>query len=35
MKDGRGLWVGDYWGVISIGYNRNIIQTPRSRSRIC
>ena len=28
MKDGRGLWVGDYWGVSSIGYNRNIIQNP-------
>ena len=28
MKDGRGFWVGDYWGVSSIGYNRNIIQNP-------
>ena len=22
MKDGRGFWVGDYWGVISFGVNR-------------
>jgi putative spermidine/putrescine transport system substrate-binding protein len=22
MKDGRGFWVGDYWGVISFGTNR-------------
>lgn len=27
MKDGRGFWVGDYWGAISIGANRNIVQT--------
>ena len=26
MKDGRGFWVGDYWGVISIGTNRNIVK---------
>ncbi len=26
MKDGRGFWVGDYWGVISLGSNGNIIQ---------
>ncbi len=25
MKDGRGLWWGDYWGAVSIGANRNII----------
>lgn len=28
MKDGRGFWVGDYWGASSIGANRNIIQNP-------
>ena len=27
MKDGRGYWIGDYYGVISIGYNANIIST--------
>ena len=26
MKDGRGFWVGDYWGVISIGTNQNIVK---------
>jgi putative spermidine/putrescine transport system substrate-binding protein len=26
MKDGRGYWVGDYWGVISFGVNRNVIR---------
>jgi putative spermidine/putrescine transport system substrate-binding protein len=25
MKDGRGFWVGDYWGVISFGVNRAVI----------
>jgi putative spermidine/putrescine transport system substrate-binding protein len=31
MKDGRGFWVGDYWGVISIGVNQNIVRTvPKS-----
>lgn len=25
MKDGRGFWLADYWGVISIGANLNII----------
>jgi putative spermidine/putrescine transport system substrate-binding protein len=25
MKDGRGFWVGDYWGVISFGTNRNVV----------
>lgn len=25
MKDGRGFWVGDYWGVISIGTNTNLV----------
>jgi putative spermidine/putrescine transport system substrate-binding protein len=28
MKDGRGFWLGDYWGATSIGANRNIIQNP-------
>ncbi len=27
MKDGRGFWLADYWGVISIGTNMNIIST--------
>jgi len=26
MKDGRGYWVGDYWGVISFGVNRAVVQ---------
>jgi putative spermidine/putrescine transport system substrate-binding protein len=31
MKDTRGYWTGDYYGVISIGYNANVIKTaPRS-----
>jgi putative spermidine/putrescine transport system substrate-binding protein len=25
MKDGRGFWVADYWGVISFGVNRAVI----------
>src|SRR5918994_3880025 len=25
MKDGRGFWVGDYWGVISFGINRAVV----------
>ena len=28
MKDGRGYWVGDYWGAISIGANRNVVKNP-------
>jgi putative spermidine/putrescine transport system substrate-binding protein len=28
FKDGRGYWVGDYAGVISIGANRNIVKNP-------
>jgi len=28
MKDTRGLWYGDYWGAISIGYNENLVSTP-------
>jgi putative spermidine/putrescine transport system substrate-binding protein len=31
MKDGRGFWVGDYWGVVSIGVNQNIVRNmPKS-----
>jgi putative spermidine/putrescine transport system substrate-binding protein len=31
MKDGRGFWVGDYWGVISVGVNQNIVKNvPKS-----
>jgi putative spermidine/putrescine transport system substrate-binding protein len=31
MKDGRGFWVGDYWGVISFGTNQNVVRNvPRS-----
>jgi putative spermidine/putrescine transport system substrate-binding protein len=26
MKDSRARWYGDYWGVISIGYNSNLIK---------
>jgi putative spermidine/putrescine transport system substrate-binding protein len=25
MKDGRGFWMGDYWGAISFGYNQNLV----------
>jgi len=28
MKDGRGFWMGDYWGAISIGYNQSLISNP-------
>jgi putative spermidine/putrescine transport system substrate-binding protein len=28
MKDTRGYWTGDYYGVVSIGYNASIIKTP-------
>ena len=28
QKDGRGLWIGDYWGAISIGANQNIVKNP-------
>jgi putative spermidine/putrescine transport system substrate-binding protein len=28
MKDGRGFWIGDYWGAISLGANRNIVKNP-------
>jgi putative spermidine/putrescine transport system substrate-binding protein len=31
MKDTRGFWVGDYWGVVSFGINRNVVRNiPRS-----
>lgn len=31
MKDGRGFWVADYYGVVSFGINRNVITTiPRT-----
>jgi len=31
MKDGRGFWVGDYWGVISFGVNTAVVSTvPKS-----
>lgn len=31
MKDGRGFWVGDYWGVVSFGVNGAVIKnTPKS-----
>jgi putative spermidine/putrescine transport system substrate-binding protein len=31
MKDGRGFWVGDYWGVISFGVNTAIVKNvPRT-----
>jgi putative spermidine/putrescine transport system substrate-binding protein len=26
MKDGRGYWIADYWGVISFGVNRAVIR---------
>src|SRR4029077_6264824 len=25
MKDGRGFWMGDYWGAISFGYTQNLV----------
>ena len=31
MKDGRGFWVGDYWGVVSFGVNRAVVSNvPRT-----
>jgi putative spermidine/putrescine transport system substrate-binding protein len=31
MKDGRGFWVGDYWGVVSFGVNRAVVSNvPKS-----
>ena len=36
MKDGRGFWVGDYWGAISFGVNREHRRaTRRSRGPTC
>jgi putative spermidine/putrescine transport system substrate-binding protein len=31
MKDTRGFWVGDYWGVISIGTNRAVVRNVPKR----
>jgi putative spermidine/putrescine transport system substrate-binding protein len=28
MKDGRGFWVGDYWGVVSFGVNQGVVSNP-------
>ena len=28
MKDTRGFWMGDYWGAISIGYNKSLVNNP-------
>ena len=28
MKDTRGLWTGDYYGSVTIGYNANLVKTP-------
>jgi putative spermidine/putrescine transport system substrate-binding protein len=28
MKDTRGFWWGDYWGAVSIGYNKNLVPNP-------
>jgi putative spermidine/putrescine transport system substrate-binding protein len=28
MKDTRGFWMGDYWGAVSIGYNKNLVSNP-------
>jgi putative spermidine/putrescine transport system substrate-binding protein len=28
MKDGRGFWVGDYWGVTSFGVNGAVVSNP-------
>lgn len=31
MKDGRGFWLGDYWGVVSFGVNGAVVSSvPRS-----
>jgi putative spermidine/putrescine transport system substrate-binding protein len=31
MKDGRGFWLADYWGVVSFGVNRAVVSNiPRS-----
>ncbi|MDP9285084.1 MAG: ABC transporter substrate-binding protein [Actinomycetota bacterium] len=28
LKDTRGFWMGDYWGAISIGYNKSLVNNP-------
>jgi putative spermidine/putrescine transport system substrate-binding protein len=28
LKDTRGFWMGDYWGAISIGYNKSLVSNP-------
>jgi putative spermidine/putrescine transport system substrate-binding protein len=28
MKDTRGFWMGDYWGAVSIGYNKTLVSNP-------
>ena len=28
IKDTRGLWMGDYWGSVTIGYNANLVKNP-------
>ena len=36
MKDGRGFWVGDYWGVVSFGVNTAVVaQRRRGAGRTC
>jgi putative spermidine/putrescine transport system substrate-binding protein len=27
LKDTRGYWMGDYWGAVSIGYNKSFVST--------
>jgi putative spermidine/putrescine transport system substrate-binding protein len=28
LKNTHGLWMGDYWGAVSIGYNKSLISNP-------
>jgi putative spermidine/putrescine transport system substrate-binding protein len=28
LKDTRGYWTGDYWGAVSIGYNKTLVANP-------
>src|SRR5579862_9112272 len=28
LKNTHGLWMGDYWGAVSIGYNKTLISNP-------
>jgi putative spermidine/putrescine transport system substrate-binding protein len=28
LKDTRGYWMGDYWGAVSIGYNKSLVPNP-------